>query len=101
MEVAEWEGTLMASVRWYRVPVYLNNEQHRAYFYETDSGGFDLQSGFVKYTTRLHGSLDDAIKEFRLNLQKEHVVNGVEINTGEPIEVSYDEVRQNAPSTDE
>ena len=90
----------MTSIRWFKVTVLENDKRGTAYFYETNTGMFDLQYGFGNYTTRLHDSLRDAISEFRESLQAEHtrVDDGIRVSVGTPVEVTWDEVKQNSPS---
>lgn len=89
----------MASVRYYRVPVYEGTKQNSAYFYETDAGLFDLQYGWGKYTRHMHDSLQEAMADFRRHLQAEHdaAQDGLTVGLGEPVEVQWDEVRQASP----
>jgi hypothetical protein len=90
----------MPSIRWFRVAVYENSKKASAYFYETDTGLFDLQYGFGKYTARMHDSLDNAMKEFKGRLQAEHdrLNDGVQVTLGEATEVPWEEVKESSPA---
>ena len=90
----------MASIRWYRVPVYENEREAVAYFYETDTGLFDLQYGWGKYTTHLHDTLEDAVSEFKRGLHAKHEgsEDAIRVDVGEAVEVQWDEVKQNSPA---
>jgi hypothetical protein len=92
----------MASLRWFRVSVYLNDKKTDAFFYETDAGLFDLQYGFGKYTTRMHDSLREAMTEFRSKVQEEHAQanDGVQVRLGDPEEVSFEVVKEGNPAND-
>jgi hypothetical protein len=95
------EDNAMASVRYFRVQVFQGSRSSPAYFYETEAGLFDLQYGWGKYTRHMHDSLAEAMRDFRQHLQVEHdAADGVQVSLGEPVEVTWEEVRQASPARD-
>ena len=90
----------MAAVRYYRVPLYQGTKQTPVYFFETETGLFDLQYGWGKYTRHMHDSLQDAMADFRRHLQAEHdaAEDGVTVSLGEPVVVQWEEVKEASPA---
>ena len=90
----------MAVVQYFRVPVFIGSQHRSAYFYESETGLFDLQYGCGKYTRRMHDSLREAMGDFLRHLQSEHSAlgDGLIASLGEPVEVHWDEVKQASPA---
>lgn len=89
----------MAAIRYFRVPIHVADWQRDLYFCETDSGLFDLQYHWM-YTTRMHGSLQEALAEFREEFIRHHDLEwrNMTLNVGEPTVVEWTEVQEARPS---
>lgn len=90
----------MPAICHFRVQVFQGSRASPAYFYETETGLFDLQYGWGRYTRHMHDSLSEAMRDFRQHLQAEHdaAADGVQVWLGEPVMVTWEEVRQASPA---
>ena len=86
----------MSAIRYFRLDVNEGQTSQPAYFYETDTGNFDLQYGWGQYTGHMHDSLAAAIEDFRSHLQAKHddASDEITVTVSEPVEVDWEEVRQ-------
>ena len=89
----------MAAIRWFRVPISVGSWQRDAYIYQTQANLFDLQYHWM-YTSRMHGSIDDVLRDFRDEFTRHHqlATRGLSLAIGTPVEVQWDEVQAARPN---
>ena len=69
----------------YRVPVYVDGQEHSSVFYRTDRNQFDLRYGWASFTTSMHSSLADAKADFFEQLKKKYPSRQISLGTEIPI----------------
>ena len=86
----------MSAIRYYKVILTSGEKQAPIFFYETEGGEFDLQFGWATYSSCMHTTLDGAIHDFLVHVQREHNAkkDGIIVSTSAPVKVSKDEVFQ-------
>jgi hypothetical protein len=88
----------MAAIRWFRVPVRVGLWHRDLYLYQTLMNLFDFQYHWM-YTSRLHGGLVEAFREFREEFTRHHMLTarGLELVVGTPVDVSWTAVEAARP----
>jgi hypothetical protein len=92
----------MSAIKWFKVQVHEGPKQSFAYFYETNSGRFDLQYGWQEFSSGMQKTLEEAIEAYRSLLQAKHNKDnqGVQVGVGLPYAVQWSEVQKASPSLD-
>ena len=89
----------MAAIRWFRTRITVGNWERDIYLYQTQTNLFDLQYHWM-YTSRMHGSLQEALDEFAQEFHRHHRLadRGMQLVVGTPVEVRWSEVQAARPA---
>ena len=86
----------MSTTQNYKVPVFVDGEEHSSVFHKTVNNQFDLRYGWAKYMSCLHEDLDSAKGDFLEHLKKERPKKNVTL--GEAAEITEAQAKSLSPN---